>query len=58
MFGDKTHRKLGIWCIYLFVEFIAGSKCILNGVLVVRAVEIEKVHTVRLQPLKGGFIKM
>lgn len=40
---------------YLFVEVVAGPESILDGVLVVGGVEVEKVHTVGPQPLKGGF---
>lgn len=43
------------WSANLFVEVIAGSESILDRVLVVRGMEIEKVHTVCPQPLKGGF---
>lgn len=38
----------------LFVQLIAGPESILDGVLVVRSMEVEKVHTVSLQALKGG----
>lgn len=55
MFGVKTHRKRGIGSLYLFVEFITGPKGILDGILVVRGVEVEKVHAIGPQPLKGGF---
>lgn len=45
----------GVLTLNLFVEFIAGPKSVLDGVLVVRSMEVEKVHTISLQPLKGGF---
>ncbi|KAG7244761.1 hypothetical protein INR49_029780 [Caranx melampygus] len=32
-----------------------GPQGILDGVLVVRGMEVEEVHTIGLQPLKGGF---
>lgn len=50
-----THKKGAIWSPYLFVEFIAGPKRILDGVLVVRCMEVEKVYTISLQPLKRCF---
>lgn len=40
------------WSANLFVEVIAGSESILDRVLVVRGMEVEKVHTVCPQPLK------
>lgn len=43
------------WSANLFVEVIAGPESILDGVLVIRGMEVEKVHTVCPQPLKGGF---
>ena len=54
LFGVLCYRK-GFCSLYLFVELIAGPKSILDGVLVVRRVEIEKVYTVGPKPLKGGF---
>lgn len=39
----------------LFVEFIAGPQSVLDGVLVVRGMEVENIHAISLQPLKGGF---
>ena len=36
------------------MEFIAGPKGILDWVLVVRGMEVEKVHGVCPQPLEGG----
>lgn len=39
----------------LFVELVAGPQSVLDGVLVVGGVEVEQVHAVGPQPLKGGF---
>lgn len=54
MFRVWTHSKC-LWSPNLFVEFIAGPQGILDGVLVVRGMEVEEVHTIGLQPLKGCF---
>lgn len=54
VYGVITCGKLGIWSLYLFVEFVAGPEGILDGVLVVRGMEVEKIHTIGPQPLKGG----
>lgn len=40
---------------YLFVEVIAGFKCILDGVLVVGGMEVEKFHAICPQPLERYF---
>lgn len=40
---------------YLFVELVAGPQSILDGILMVRSMEVEKVDTIGLQPLQGGF---
>lgn len=37
------------------MELINSPECVLDGVLVVRCMEVEKVNTVSLQPLQGGF---
>lgn len=37
------------------MELVAGPQSILDGVLVVRSMEVEKVDTIGLQPLQGGF---
>lgn len=43
-----------MWCLCLFVELVAGPQSILDGILVVRGVEVEKVDTIGPQPLQGG----
>lgn len=40
--------------VYLFVKLVAGPQSILDGVLVVGCMQVEKVDTVGLKPLQGG----
>lgn len=37
------------------MELVAGPQSVLDGVLVVRSMEVEKVDTIGLQPLQGSF---
>ena len=37
------------------MELVTGSQCILDGVLVVRGMEVEEVHAVCFESLQGGF---
>lgn len=37
------------------MELVAGPQSVLNGVLVVRSMEVEEVYTIGLESLQGGF---
>lgn len=40
--------------LYLFVEFLAGLQCVLDGVLMVWSVEVEEFHRLSMQSLQAG----
>ena len=47
-------ERFGLQFLYLLVELVTGSQCILDGILVVWGVEVEEVHAVCVESLQGG----